>query len=382
MDRDQDFSGKMTTLIRAVGDVAAFREEPEAAFEDVGQTLRAADVTICQNERHYTKRDGAAFETEFTEMVPPENARALAAAGFDVVSCASNHTLDGGPEVLFDTVEVLENLGCEVLGVGRDLGAAREPVILERGATTIGFLSYCSVLRDGHEATKNSPGAAPMRATTEYHQVDYQPGTPPARLTFPDQEDLQNLVADIQRLSDAVDFVLLWLHWGVHLETATIADYQPEVAHAAIDAGADVIVGTHPHLLKGVDWYDGCPIFYSLGNFAFDNPLWKIREWLEASEELEQILDLYEWDLDEADEGNAFPPECRKSVVLEFELGEDSFDEYYLRPVQIDHQSIPHFVERGTDAFEDIRQYLTNISSSEDLETSYRSVGDRFLVVP
>ena len=109
--------------------------------------------------------------------------------------------------------------------------------------------------------------------TTVYEPAEPdQPGTPAGIRTFAHRADLDALLDSIRSARRRADVVLLSLHWGLHMVRATLADYQIEVAHAAIDAGADAILGHHPHLLKGVGFHRGRPIFYSLGNFAIEQP--------------------------------------------------------------------------------------------------------------
>jgi poly-gamma-glutamate synthesis protein (capsule biosynthesis protein) len=107
---------------------------------------------------------------------------------------------------------------------------------------------------------------APLRARTFYEQVDRQAGTAPRIVTLANGFDLAALTEDVRRLRERVDVVAVSMHWGIHFEPGTIADYQYEAAHAAIDAGADVILGHHGHVVKGVEYYRGKPVFYSLGN--------------------------------------------------------------------------------------------------------------------
>ena len=119
---------KITTLC-AVGDVVAFYSNPESAFEHVGEILRGADITFAQNERHYSgkrTREDMSTQVGFTEMNTPQNAEALKLGGFDVISFASNHSMDIGPETMLETVHVLKNLGFAVIGAGKNIAEARK----------------------------------------------------------------------------------------------------------------------------------------------------------------------------------------------------------------------------------------------------------------
>ena len=107
-----------------------------------------------------------------------------------------------------------------------------------------------------------------MRASTFYEQVDWQPGTPPRIVTLANKDDLAAMVEDIKKVRPLVDVLIMSIHWGVHHVPAVIAMYQKEVGHAAIDAGVDIILGHHAHILKAVEVYKGKVIFYSIGNFV------------------------------------------------------------------------------------------------------------------
>src|SRR5215210_2777314 len=164
-------------------------------------------------------------------------------AGIDGVTLANNHIHAGAPG-LEETLGHLENAGISHAGAGMDLSAAREPMIFDVGGTRVGVLSYQNV--PSYEwawATENVPGTAPL------------------------QENVMR--EDIRRLRPAVDLVVVMPHWGAEY-LATPEPGQVELAHAAMDAGADLVVGDHAHWPKGIEMYGGKPIFYGTGNFLFD----------------------------------------------------------------------------------------------------------------
>ncbi len=123
------------------------------------------------------------------------------------------------------------------------------------------------MLRDGQAAGVNKVGMAAMRAHTYYSPEEYQPGSPPVIVSEPHQGDLEALQEDIRQAKMQADVVVLSIHWGIRLVAKTLAQYQEPIAHAAIDAGADLILGHHSHCLKAVEIYKGKVCFYSIGNF-------------------------------------------------------------------------------------------------------------------
>lgn len=265
--------GQVVTFL-AVGDIALRTDEPQTQLAGVADVLRSGDITFGQLETALSNRGARQLHPGFrgrsgeVEKDPATGAAVLAAAGFDVLSFAGNHTLDRGPQALRDTLDAATDASLTVIGAGADLTAARRPAIIDADGTTIGILAYCSVTPQGFAATATRPGVAPLRARTFYEQVDWQPGTPPRIVTTTYPEDLAALVDDVTRLRSEVDVLVVSAHWGIHFEPGTIADYQYEAAHAAVDAGADLVLGHHAHVVKGVEFYRGVPICHSIGNLT------------------------------------------------------------------------------------------------------------------
>jgi len=367
----------------AVGDVTAFHKEPESGYEFVGPVLAGMDVVVAQNERHYSKRRDIFPTGGFTELTDPSHAAALRLGNFDVFSFASNHGMDLGPDVMLETIGVLRDLGFKVVGAGANIAEARAPEFVERKGVRIAFLSYCSVLRQNYQAGETSAGAAPMRAYTHYLQTDYQPGTAPKILTFPYPDDLAAMLADIRAAREQCDLLSLSLHWGLHGVTGALAMYQPEVAHAALDAGADLIIGTHPHRLKAIEVYQGKPIFYSLGNFCFDQPRWVLDEGRRRSPEHKAHMDNQGWTYDpEYEEWYAVPPENRKSMLVKIDI--DVTDKKIRRvaflPVMINQRAQPQVLTAADPRFADLVGYVRQITESQHIATKYRLDGDEVVV--
>ena len=345
----------------AVGDVAAFFKNPESMFAHTSSILNEADITFGQNERHYTDRYSEKDllpGVPLTEIAPLEHAAALKLGGFDVMSFASNHCMDLGPDVMMETIGVLKNLGFAVIGAGANIAEARKPAFIERKGVRMGFLAYCSVLRNNYQAGPTSAGAAPMRAYTHYLQTDYQPGTAPTILTFPYKDDLEALLDDVKKARAQCDVLALSMHWGLHGVKGAIAMYQKEVAYAAIDAGVDIILGHHPHRLKGIEVYKGNPIFYSLGNFCFDQPRWVLDEGRKRSPEHAAHMDKYGFRTDpEWDEWYAVPAENRKSMLVKCDIVDKKIRRVCFLPIMINNKAQPRVLRRSEKDFDDVFDY-------------------------
>lgn len=263
----------MPTSINLTGDLLPVRDEADSLFDHARPYLEEGvsfgQLETCLSERGRPRRD------VLTPMrVPPDRVTALTDAGYDIVSFAGNNNLDYGDPAFTDTLELLDQHAIEVVGAGMDLEAARAPVYVERDGVRIGFVSFCSILRQGYEATATMPGIAPLEVMTFYQpneNIREQPGTPARTVTVPVRGDYEAAIQAVEVASENADVVVASFHWGVHFSHDP-STYQADVGYAAVEAGADLVVGTHPHVLQAVDTHNGAPIFYSLGNFAFELP--------------------------------------------------------------------------------------------------------------
>jgi poly-gamma-glutamate capsule biosynthesis protein CapA/YwtB (metallophosphatase superfamily) len=192
-----------------------------------------------QFEACFSRKGTPSLTAQGAHRSSPNFVPAVKAAGFDVMSFASNHCMHFGAEGLLDTIEISKQIGIPLVGVGKDIHEARKPVIMECKGARITFLAYCSILPPGYWTTEDRPGCAPLRVNTFYESaVANQPGAPADVHTFAFKEDQQAMVEDIRKAKEIADVVVVSAHWGVPFAYATIDAYQREAAHAAIDAGA------------------------------------------------------------------------------------------------------------------------------------------------
>ena len=218
----------------------------DAVFAGIAPVLRAADAAWVNLESPLTDISDPYPGKDVHFQGDPRLAAGLADAGIDVVNMANNHAVDQGPAGLLDAIRRVEAAGVKVVGVGRNAAAARRPAIVRTsGGATIGFLGWTDIIWPGYQAG-SGPGVATAR--TDMSQVEQA----------------------IRRLKRRVDYVVVCFHWGVEYTDMPIADQVSE-AHAAIDAGADMVIGHHPHVLQGAQIYKGHFIIYSLGDLVFDH---------------------------------------------------------------------------------------------------------------
>jgi len=181
----------------------------------------------------------------------PVTIEGLKYAGFDVVSLANNHFGDQGLAGMYFTFSHLDENGIEYIGAGKSESQAREPKIIERHGVKFAFLGYNdieSAIRKGYAATSEKPGFAVLTK--------------------------DNLIQDIQRAKKQAHIVIVSIHWGTEYEELP-TKRQKELAYLAIDSGALLVIGHHPHIVQPSERYKDGYIFYSLGNFVFD------QMWLE-----------------------------------------------------------------------------------------------------
>jgi poly-gamma-glutamate synthesis protein (capsule biosynthesis protein) len=373
---------KTPLSIAAVGDIMIDREQPESSLSLAQHTLQAADVSFCQLETAYSDKGSQGSSGPRGAMRHDlRNYAAIRSAAFGVVSMASNHAMDWGTDALLDCIGRLRRDGMVSVGAGADISEAREPAVVERDGTRIAFLSYCSVAPKGYYASKGKPGVAPMRAITHYEPLEEdQPGTPCEIFTFAVAEDLDGLLGDIRSARQRADVVIVSMHWGIHYFRAAIADYQRIVAHAAIDAGADLIIGHHPHILKGVEVYNGKVILYSLGNFAFDsNPKAVDEVWYARRRRVYQGL----LKVPEKDQSSAyrFQPDSRYSVIMKAAIDEKQIRAVSVIPVIINQQAQPEPFSASDPKSAAVIQYLREITEEANLNAGFSIRGDEAVIV-
>ena len=273
-------TGDGSLTLMAVGDVHIKRPDPLTIFGGTAEVLARADVLLGNQEGPISDRGEPMLAKPSVGSLclrgPIDSIAAEAQIGFSGMTLANNHMMDYGPEALLQTRDLLNEHGIATAGAGADAKEAHEPAIIERNGVRIAMLGYTSVFPVyGFAAGDDSPGVATIRVSTSYQappSVPYQPGTPAVTVTVPNNDDMRQLADDIGRAADAADLVVVQFHWGV-AGYAHAVGYMKEMARFAVDAGADLILGNHAHVLQGLEIYRDVLICYSLNHFAFEtNP--------------------------------------------------------------------------------------------------------------
>jgi poly-gamma-glutamate capsule biosynthesis protein CapA/YwtB (metallophosphatase superfamily) len=278
-------------LIGMVGDVLVDRENPIEVFSHVRDILRVPDIMFANLEAAYTDDPRPVPSAPVVLKPPAHNLDVFANVGFNVMSMANNHIVDVGYEAMLQTRSRLRAQGVRTCGAGGSFDEAHEPALIDAKGLRVAFLAYCVGYPSGYEARAKTPGLAPMRAYRYLRDPDPSDPTDPGDLldviTLPDKNDLAALTKDIERASAVADLVVVSFHWGDYTKPFHLTDHETRTARYCIDHGADMIVGHHHHVLRGIEWYKGKPILYGLGHFVFD------LRW-EWSEELLKVIASYE----------------------------------------------------------------------------------------
>ncbi|GAB2866758.1 CapA family protein [Nocardioides pacificus] len=288
------------TTVTVVGDVMLGRgvadrsSSPAAALRPMRRRLASASLTV-GNLENTLSRAGAPTQGGDSFAADPRVAKGLRAAGFDALSLANNHLGDFGPQALVETVRRLRAAGLRTFGAGRDAAQAWQPVVVERKGVRFGLIGF-NAIGETPEVGPDTPGAV---------SVSMPPRTGPL-----DRAELDRFLRAVRRLDRDVDVTMVLPHWGTQY-TQRPEPIQRRVARDLVDAGADVVVGGHPHwvqgasLLKRPEGGAEALVVHSLGNFAFDMDFMQ-----ETQEGL--VLELVFWD-----------DELKAAELVPYRIGDD-----------------------------------------------------------
>lgn len=370
----------MSVIVAAVGDLVLDEPEPDSFLEPSRTLLSRADVTIGHVEVPHSR---TTVQASLDVPAPPADPSALAAvarAGFDVVTLAGNHVYDAGPDGVADTIRHATEAGMATTGAGADLPAALAPAVHVAGDTTVGVLSFNCVGPRESWAASQKAGAAYVKVLTHYELDSATPGGPPTVYTFvaPDsQRAMERQIADLRR---RVDVVVVAMHKGVGHVPAVLADYEVPLARAAVDAGADLVVAHHAHIMRGVELYRGVPIFHGLGNFVtVTRALNGEGDSAERREWAERRVQMFGFAPDPAMPTYPFHPESRHTAVAWCTFEGGRLVEAALRPCWIDDDARPVPLTDETSA-RFVTDYIADIGHRAGFDTELTWVEDRVVV--
>jgi poly-gamma-glutamate capsule biosynthesis protein CapA/YwtB (metallophosphatase superfamily) len=230
-------------LARSVGtQMVAAGQDGVFPFIQTGDFLHKFDLRV-GNLECVVSKIGAKVNKQYTFEADPLGFHRLQQIGFNVLSVANNHSGDYGPDAFADMLHTMPQYGLQYMGGGLNETEAHTPLVVDKKGTRIAFVAACNIGPDSFTATSTRPGHAWLTA--------------------------EGLRQDIPRARASADFVIVFTHWGVEYNEQYNSSQQ-SLAHLAIDLGADLVCGMHPHVVQGNEMYKGKLIVYSLGNFIFD----------------------------------------------------------------------------------------------------------------
>ena len=361
--------GKSLTML-AVGDLILEKPDGEFYLSPVAPVLRTGDVVVGNGEIVFTDRGIATYVEMYPSPgCPSGNMGALASAGFNVITLASNHVYDRGAPGIEDTVAGLRGYGIAVTGAGMNVDEARAPAIIERDGTKFGFLSYNCVGAPGQWATFDKPGCAYVHIISHYETATNPGGTCDV-YTFAEPRSLKAMEADVRKLRPLCDVLVVAFHKGIGSSTK-LAMYDQQVAYAAIDAGADLILGHHAHMLKGIENYKGKAIFHGLGQFVpvvagLTDAQIKERR-ISRPPNLSGVYNIQQ------------TPDQYLTMIAKFLISDKKISRLSNLPVLVNEQRQPEVVKhdhRGQQVFD----FMEMLNKEEDLNTGYEWEDDEVVV--
>lgn len=354
----------------AVGDII-LGANAEPYFTSVKAILQNADVVLGQLEVPYTTRERHAVELQRI----PSNLKPLIEAGFDGVTLASNHFSDAGEVGIEDTLAWLDENKIAYTGGGMNIAQARAPIVLEREGTRFGVLNYNCVGPKEAWATSEKPGSAYVHIITHYELDHATPGGPPNIYTWAETKSQRAMTDDIQKLRAQCDVLVVAFHKGIAHTPAKLAEYEHQVSYAAIDAGADLVISHHAHILKGIEFYRGKAIFHGLGNFACWLPLLAPKANQDALSWARRRRELFGFEPDPEYPTYPFHPEARFTMIARVEVAERKIARIGYVPLIVSKQGYPQVA--GNDAQgKQVFDYVDKITRMENMNARFEWQGD------
>ena len=296
-------------------------------FDALMAHMKQADLVWGSCEVQFSTR-GWRTDSTIAYLVDPDVGRDLGRAGYEIMTVATNHTWDYGPEAFLDTLDHLREGGVEPVGGGRKPADAWAPSIRTLNGIRVGILAVSCLVPPYYAVLDNRPGIAAVRIR-QYAALDpigmmIEPGGPIAVESMAEEEDVATLEAAIKALRPQVDVLIVSIHWGYGRGTP-LATYQRPLARRVVAAGADFILGNHGHSPTAIEIIDGKPVIYSLGNHIAQ------QDRINATpRQLEIFAHIDPW-----------------SVIADIEIARDGVRSIVLRPTACGADGLPALIEPG-----------------------------------
>lgn len=359
----------MTTIL-ASGDLV-FDADWRAYAEPVADTLQQGDVVIGHIETPYTLHP-ARTGVNVTREKDPANLEGFLAAGFNMATLAGNHIWDAGLPGVQDTIGWLDAHDIPRVGAGLGIADASRPVFRSGpDGTKVGLLSYNTTgPRDGW-ATTNKAGAAYVHVVTHYDLDHDCPGGAPSVYTFPTYPALAQLKAEVEAAKAQCDVLVVAYHKGILHTPIVLADYESPLSQFTIDAGADMVIGHHAHILKGIEVYNGKPIFHGLSQFMLPFPKVVLDKHPQSFTARRTRL----YNFEPISERFPFHKEAVHTLIAKCEVKDGKIASAGYIPFHMDDQGRPSLLHRG-DGGQATFDYVAQITEAAGLNATFEWRGD------
>jgi poly-gamma-glutamate synthesis protein (capsule biosynthesis protein) len=320
----------MAVDVRLLGDLILDVPDPDHWLSGIAPLIQGADLAVGHLEVPHTRRGQEVAGDVPAPGADPDHLAALLRAGIGAVSLAGNHIGDCGAEGIADTIDELDRLQIAHAGAGANLAAANAPAYLDRNGRRIGLLSFNCVGPELSWATSDRAGAAFVRVEA----ADGGPTRPQADLVAADPVSLAEMQDAIAESRSNCDLVIVALHKGITHRPAELAPYERPIAIAAIQAGAGVVAGHHAHIARGIEFYQGKPIFHGLGNgVVVTHALSPAQDHPARAEWAERRKKMFGFEPDPAYHLAPFHPEAVNGMIGRILLHEDGRIEAGFAPI-------------------------------------------------
>lgn len=343
--------------IAVTGDMVL--DEPDAPYwlSGIAPRLKEADLSIAHLEVAHTDCLHEMEGDVPAPGAPPENLATLAGAGIAMVSLAGNHIADSGPQGIADTLAGLDSHGIAHAGAGMDLPEARRAAVATVKGRRIALLSYNCVGPEQSWAGADKAGCSFLPMGT----VDGSPVSPRADLESVLPSALEILGEDVAKAREAADLVIVALHKGIVHTPAKLAPYEREISRAAVDAGADAVVGHHAHIARGIEFHCGKPIFHGLGNGCVVTSALSPGQGHPARAEwVERRKAMFGFEPDPAYTLAPFHPEAINSIIGRLLIDADGNIQAGITPVHVEAPGRPVIADPGRG--QDIARYIEKVT--------------------
>ncbi|HTY82423.1 MAG TPA: CapA family protein [Dehalococcoidales bacterium] len=375
---------KKAIKMLCVGDLLLYKTNNERVFDLVSPVFKSADIVVGQAEGAYTTRphitcaQGGGADMAPARTGDPSVFKDIKAAGFQVLTLANNHLFDGGIPGVEDTLAELKGLGVATVGVGMNLDEARRPAVIERNGVRVGFLNYNCVGPKITWANAQKPGCAYVQIFTVYEMENPGPGEKPTGIfTVAEFGSLKAMTEDIRKLRPLCDVLAVKFHKGAGFVEAKIEQYEFQVSYAAIDAGADVVLADHAHILKGIEVYRGKPIYHGMNHFAMSFPYAPITDSARISKMVANYKEHHGFDADPETVKYMYPTrDTLKTIVASLTITNGKITRAGYLPCLIDMKTEQPEILKHDARGEEVFGYIDRITKAAGLNTRYDWEGD------